>query len=159
MAKKKTSPDTIALNRKARHDYQIEETIEAGLVLHGWEVKSLRQGKIQLRDSHGKFLKDEAWMIGALITPLSTASTHVVADDRRTRKLLLKRKELSRIQGLIERKGYTLVVLSMYWKSGKVKASLGIARGRKQHDKREALKQQDWRRDKARLVSNSLRRG
>lgn len=149
--KKKASPNSIAVNRKARFDYFIEETIEAGLALEGWEVKSLRAGKGQIAESYVYLRDGQAWLLGSHIAPLSTASTHITPDAKRTRKLLLHRKEIDRLQGLVERRGYTLVALEMYWKAGKAKLAIGLAKGKKQHDKRAVEKQRDWEREKARL--------
>jgi len=148
----KTSPNSIALNKKARFDYFIEETIEAGIALEGWEVKSLRAGKGQITETYVIVQNGEAWLLGAHITPLKTASTHITPEPTRSRKLLLHRNELDRLQGLVERRGYALVALEMYWKKGKVKIAIGLARGKKQHDKRAALKDRDWERDRARVM-------
>ena len=145
------SDNTIAENRKARHDFFIEERIEAGIALQGWEVKSLRAGRANLTESYALLKDGEAWLIGAHISPLNTASTHVRADPVRTRKLLLHRREIDRLTGAVERKGYTLVPLALYWKNGRAKLSLGLARGKKQHDKRAAAKDRDWARQKQRL--------
>lgn len=150
--KKKPTPATIVVNRQARHDFFIEEKLEAGLVLEGWEVKSLRAGKAQINESHVIIREGEAFILGSLITPLETASTHIKPDPTRTRKLLLHHKELSKLIGLVQRKGYTLVPLSFYWKRGKVKAEIGIARGKKQHDKRAVSKERDWEREQARIL-------
>ena len=148
----KAPSSTIALNKKARHDYFLEDRFEAGLVLEGWEVKSLRAGRVQLQDSY-VFLKDgEAYVIGILITPLPTASTHITPDPRRTRKLLLHRHELNRLIGAVERRGYTLVVTALYWHRGRAKAEIALAKGKQTHDKRAAIKERDWRRDKQRLL-------
>ena len=157
MGKKKTkAPDnTIAVNRIARHDYFIEDDIEVGMVLEGWEVKSLRAGNLQLRESY-VFIKDgEIWLTGAHIAPLASASTHVRTDPTRTRKLLAQRREIDRLVGLIDRKGYTLVALSAYWSRGRAKMKLGIARGKKAHDKRATIKERDWKRDQARMLKSS----
>ena len=143
---------TIALNKKARHDYFIDERYEAGIALQGWEVKSLRAGKVQIIDSYILLKDNEAYLLGGLITPLPTASKHVPADPQRTRKLLLHRYELNKLIGAVERKGYTLIPTALYWKNGKVKLELGIARGKKAHDKRETEKDRDWQRQKARLM-------
>ena len=146
---------TIAENRRARFDYFIEERYEAGLVLEGWEVKALRAGKAQITESH-VFVRDgEVFWIGAHINPLKTTSTHVIADPTRTRKLLLNHSEIAHLIGAVERKGYTIVPLELYWQRGKAKIRIGLAKGKKQHDKRETEKERDWSRDKARL----LRRG
>ena len=143
---------TIALNKKARHDYSIDERFEAGISLEGWEVKSLRAGKVQIVESYILLKNDEAYLFGALITPLPTASTHISPDPQRSRKLLLHRAELNRLIGAVERKGFALVPTALYWKNGKVKLELGIARGKKAHDKRETEKDRDWQRQKARLM-------
>ena len=150
MAKKdnKTS-STIAQNKKARFDYFIEERFEAGLALQGWEVKSLRAGKAQLVDSFVMVRDGEAWLLGSHITPLNSASTHVSPEPARIRKLLLNRREIDRLTGLVERKGYTLVALELYWSKGRAKLALGLAKGKKQHDKRATEKERDWDRDKA----------
>ncbi len=145
----------IADNRRARYDFFIEETYEAGLSLQGWEVKSLRAGRAQLKEAY-VFLKDaEAYLFGAHVSPLPTASTHVVPDPIRTRKLLLNRAELSRLIGAVERRGYTLIPLELYWKNGKVKLRLGLAKGKKEHDKRDTSKERDWQREKSRLMKHS----
>jgi SsrA-binding protein len=152
--KQKNETPPIALNRQARHDYFIEETLEAGLALQGWEVKSLRDGRVQLKESYVLLKNGEAWLFGSHITPLSTASTHVVADPTRTRKLLLHRLQLSRLIGAVERKGYALVPLSLYWSKGKIKLEIGLAKGKKAHDKRAVEKDRDWQRQKQRLRQN-----
>jgi len=148
-------PKTIAENRRARFDYFIEERYEAGIVLEGWEVKALRAGKAQITESH-VFVRDgEVFWIGAHVNPLKTTSTHVIADPIRTRTLLMKHSEIAHLIGAVERKGYTIVPLELYWQRGKAKLRIGLAKGKKQHDKRETEKERDWSRDKARL----LRRG
>jgi SsrA-binding protein len=154
MAKKKkqNNANSIAQNKKARFDYFIEETYEAGLVLSGWEVKSLRQGKVQINESYILLKNHEAWLFGALITPLISASTHSFHDPLRLRKLLMHRREIDRLMGLIDQKGYTLVPLSLYWSKGKVKISIGLAKGKKLHDKRATAKERDWNRDKQRIL-------
>lgn len=146
---------SIAQNRKARHDFHIEETYEAGLVLEGWEVKSIRAGRIQLRDAFVQLHQGEAWLHGVVITPLPSASTHVVPEAQRNRKLLLNRREIDQLAGAIERKGMTAVALAMYWKGGRVKAQIGLARGKKQHDKRASEKARDWQREKTRLLKGA----
>jgi SsrA-binding protein len=154
MAKGKQKTDggsTIARNKKAGHEYHIEQRIEAGLVLEGWEVKSLRAGRVQLKESYVKILHAEAFLIGAHISPLPTASTHVSPDPVRTRKLLLQRSELNRLIGQTERAGYTLVPTAMYWKRGRAKLEIGLAKGKKLHDKRATEKDRDWQREKERL--------
>jgi len=142
---------TIALNKKADHDYHLEQRYETGLALEGWEVKSLRAGRAQLKESYVKLLHGEAFLLGAHISPLSAASTHVTPDPTRTRKLLLKRAELNRLIGLTERAGYTLVPTAMYWKRGRAKLEIGLAKGKKLYDKRATEKDRDWQREKERL--------
>jgi SsrA-binding protein len=150
--KKKTDGgNTIALNKKARHEYHIEQRIESGIALLGWEVKSLRAGRAQLKESYVKVLHGEAFLIGAHISPLPSASTHVDTDPTRTRKLLLKRSELNRLIGQTERAGYTLVPTAMYWKRGRAKLEIGLAKGKKLHDKRSTEKDRDWQRERERL--------
>ena len=151
-AGQKKNASTIALNKKARHDYFIEQTFECGLVLVGWEVKSLRAGRAQITETYINLKNGEAWLIGAHFSPLNTASTHVNPDPTRTRKLLLNRIELDRMVGAVERKGYTLVALSLYWLKGRAKLKIGLAKGKKQHDKRASDKDRDWQRQKARIL-------
>ncbi|WP_261843506.1 SsrA-binding protein SmpB [Aliamphritea ceti] len=155
MAKKKTKPsgNTICQNKKARHEYHIDEKIEAGLALTGWEVKSLRDGRAQLVESYVIFDKGEAWLIGAHFTPLKTACAHVVADPTRPRKLLLHARQISKMIAASQAKGYTCVALSLYWKSNKVKCEVAMARGKKLHDKRDTEKNRDWDRQKQRLMA------
>ncbi len=153
-AKKKSRPDEIVANRKARHDYAIEEHFEAGVALEGWEVKSLRAGRVHLTESYAFIKKGEAWLFGAHITPLASASTHIHPDPVRTRKLLLHAEELKKLIGKLDIEGYTLVPLSLYWRRGRVKCELGLARGKKQHDKRQTIKERDWKRQKQRLLKN-----
>jgi SsrA-binding protein len=154
MAKAATAqtPRLIAENRKARFDYFIEERYEAGIVLRGWEVKSMRAGRAQLKESYVYVKDGEAFLFGAHISPLNSASSHVIADPTRTRKLLLNAKELSELAVAVEREGYTLVPLELYWKSGRAKLQIGIAKGKKQYDKRAVEKERDWQRDKQRLA-------
>lgn len=148
-------PDnTIAVNKKARHDYFIEDSFEAGLVLHGWEVKSLRAKSIQLKESYVLLKNGEAWLFGAHISPLPTASTHIDPDPIRSRKLLMHRREIDRLIGAVERKGYTIVALKLYWKKGRAKIEVGIAKGKQQHDKRSSEKDRDWAREKARIMKH-----
>jgi SsrA-binding protein len=149
---KDSGPPPIALNKRARHEYFIEENLEAGMVLQGWEVKSLRAGKAQITEGYVVVKNGEAWLIGAHITPLKTTSTHVVADPTRTRKLLLHRRELDRLIGAVERKGHTIVPLKLYWLHGKVKLEIGLAKGKQSHDKRATEKDRDWQREKARVL-------
>lgn len=157
MAAGKTSDTSIARNKKAFHDYFVEEHIEAGLVLQGWEVKSLRAGRAQLKESYVLIREGEAYLLGCHISPLSSASTHVNADPTRTRKLLLHRGELSRLIGAVERRGYALIPLNMYWKRGRAKLDIGLAKGKKTYDKRATEKERDWQRDKQRLLRTANR--
>jgi SsrA-binding protein len=145
---------TIVSNKKARHDFFIEDRFEAGIVLEGWEVKSLRAGKVQIIDSYVFIKNGEAWVTNILITPLQTASTHIHPEANRIRKLLLHRQELDRLIGAVERKGYTLLALSLYWKYGRVKAEIGLAKGKQTHDKRATEKDRDWKREKERIMKN-----
>jgi SsrA-binding protein len=146
------APPPIAVNKRARHEYFIEENLEAGLSLQGWEVKSLRAGKAQITEAYVIVKNGEAWLIGAHVNPLPTTSTHVVADPTRTRKLLLHRAELDRLVGAVERKGYTLIPLKLYWKRGNVKLDVGLAKGKQAHDKRATAKDRDWQREKSRIM-------
>lgn len=142
----------IAVNKRARFDYHIDERFEAGIALQGWEVKSLRDGRISFGESYAMLRDGEAYLFGAQISPLLSASTHVLAEKLRTRKLLLHKSELNRLIGAVERKGYTVIPLQMYWKGNKVKVELGLAKGKKEHDKRDAEKDRDWQRDKGRIM-------
>ena len=151
---KKPAGDVIAVNRRARHDYFIEDTFEAGLVLEGWEVKSLRAGNAQLQEGYVTLRNGEAWLIGAHISPLKTVSTHVKPDPTRSRKLLLHRPEIDRLVGAVDRKGYALVPLDLHWHKGRAKLAIGLAKGKKQHDKRAADKDRDWQRQKARILKH-----
>jgi SsrA-binding protein len=154
MTQKQKSDESIALNRKARHEFSIEENFEAGMVLRGWEIKSLRAGRVQLDQSYVLLKDGEAYLFGANITPLPTASTHIVADPQRTRKLLLKHRELNKLIGSVERKGYTLIPLKLYWKKNYVKLEIALAKGKKLHDKRADEKDRDWKRQKSRLMKD-----
>jgi len=145
---------TIALNKKARHDYRLEDRLEAGLALEGWEVKSLRAGKVQMVDSYVLLKDNQAWLFGCLITPLPTASTHIQPDPIRTRKLLLHRDEIDKMVGAVERKGYSLIPTALYWKKGRAKLEIALAKGKKEHDKRATLKDRDWKRDKQRILKH-----
>ncbi|MBN8739464.1 MAG: SsrA-binding protein [Lysobacterales bacterium 69-70] len=152
---KKNSKDggsTIALNKRARYDYHIDDRYEAGLALQGWEVKSLRAGRVNFGDAYALIKAGELYLFGAQITPLIQASTHVVADDRRTRKLLLHREEIDKLIGAVERKGYTLIPTALYWKNNRVKVEIGLARGKQEHDKRATEKERDWNREKQRTM-------
>ncbi|MCH9690230.1 MAG: SsrA-binding protein SmpB [Gammaproteobacteria bacterium] len=143
---------TIVNNRRARFEYFIEEDFEAGLVLEGWEVKSLRAGKVNLSDAHVILKRGEAWLLGMQIQPLPTAAQHTYPDITRTRKLLLNRRELAKLLGHIERKGYTVVPLSLYWKRNNIKVKIALAKGKKTQDKRETTKDRDWQRAHSRLM-------
>jgi len=154
MTQKQKSDQTIAVNRKALHEYTVEERFETGLVLEGWEVKSLRAGKVQLDQAYVILKNGEAWLLGGLITPLITASTHKPHDAQRTRKLLLHHNEISKLIGSVERKGYTLIPLKLYWKNNRVKLEIGLAKGKKLHDKRASEKDRDWQRQKQRLLKS-----
>ena len=148
---------SIADNKKAFHDYFIEERYEAGLVLEGWEVKAIRAGRAQIKEAYVVLKQGEVFLIGAHITPLLSASTHVHPDPVRTRKLLLHAEEISKLIGKVERAGYTLVPLDLHYSKGRVKLAVGLAKGKKQHDKRDAEKERDWAREKARVMRD--RRG
>ena len=150
----KQSRASIARNKKAAFNYFIDERFEAGLALQGWEVKSLRAGKAQLSEAYVTLRGGEAWLFGAHVTPLSSASSHVDADPARTRKLLMHRREIDRLTGLVERRGFTLVPLELYWKRGRAKLTVGLARGKRKRDKRAAEKDRDWARDKARILKH-----
>lgn len=143
---------TIALNKRARHEYHLEQRFEAGLALQGWELKSIRAGRAQIGESYAIIRNGEMFLFGAQMTPLISASTHVVSDERRTRKLLLHRHEIDILIGKVERDGYTLIPTALYWKGNKVKAELALAKGKQSHDKRAAEKDRDWARDKQRLM-------
>ncbi len=149
--KKIQKSPTIALNKRAKHDYHLEEKFEAGISLQGWEVKSLRAGKVQLTDSYVLLKDGEAFLLGVHITPLSTASTHFVTDPTRTRKLLLNQKELSKLFNAVNQKGHTCIATALYWKQHLVKCEIAIAKGKQSHDKRESEKDRDWERQKQRL--------
>jgi len=148
----KSSSSTIALNKKARHNYFIEDRFEAGIALQGWEVKSLREGRVQLTESYVILQNGEAWLFGFHISPLLSASTHITPDPTRSRKLLLHRRELDKLIGAVERKGYTLVATALYWKRGRAKLEIALARGKQSHDKRATQKDQEWTRSKQRLL-------
>ena len=142
----------IAVNRRARFDYFIEDHYEAGLVLQGWEVKSLREGRAQVADAYVKVIGAEAFLVGAHFTPPSGTSTHIHPDPTRTRKLLLHAEELRKLVGKVQRAGYTLVPLDLHWTHGRAKLEVGLAKGKKQHDKRATLKKKEWEREKGRLL-------
>ncbi len=154
---KQTNPSTprlIATNKKARHDYHIEQHYEAGLVLEGWEVKSIREGRVQLRDGYVIFRKREAWLIGTHISPLTTVSTHITPTPDRSRKLLLNQNELNKLMSAVERQGYTVIPLDMHWHKNRVKLEIGLAKGKKAPDKRQTEKQREWEREKHRVMKS-----
>ena len=155
--KGKTVDNTIIVNKKARHDYYIEDTFEAGVSLLGWEVKALRMKKVQMTDSYVLLKDGEAFLLGVNIQPLDTASTHVIADPGRTKKLLLHTKELSKLFAAVQQKGHTCVALKMYWKGHLVKCQIGLAKGKQDHDKRAAEKDREWAVDKQRIVRHTNR--
>ncbi len=150
-----SSGGTIAQNRRARHEYFIEDKFEAGLALMGWEIKSMRAGKANITDAYVLMKGNEAWLLGAHITPLIQASTHVIAEPTRTRKLLLNRREINRIMGAIQQKGHTCVPLSLYWHHGLVKCEIAVVKGKQLHDKRDTEKDRDWQREKGRILRDN----
>lgn len=152
MAEKDDQPGRIAVNRRARHEYFIEERLEAGITLQGWEVKALRAGKLQLAESYVLLKDGEAWLFGAHVSPLRTASTQTQADPTRTRKLLLHRRQIDSLVGAVDRRGRTIIPLAMYWKEGRAKLEIGLARGKKEHDKRADTRERDWQRERARVL-------
>ncbi|PCI54499.1 MAG: SsrA-binding protein [Alphaproteobacteria bacterium] len=156
--KKSKAPDTtIIVNKKARHDYFIQDTFEAGIVLLGWEVKSLRMKKVQMTDTYVLIKDGEAFLLGCNITPLDTASTHIIADPTRTKKLLLHQKQLARLYAATQQKGNTCVATKMYWKGHLVKCQIGLAKGKQDHDKRATVKDREWAVDKQRIVRHANR--
>ncbi|MFT5879558.1 MAG: SsrA-binding protein [Moritella sp.] len=159
MAKKKTkkSASSIAQNKTARFEYKIEDSFEAGLELQGWEVKSLRAGKVNITESYVFIKNGEAFVSGVQIMPLEAASTHVVCNPTRIRKLLLNKRELEVLAGKVERQGYTIVATSMYWKQAWVKLNIGLAKGKKEHDKRADVKDREWKIDKERMMKHKSR--
>ena len=152
MSNKKGGGNTIALNRKAKHEFFLEDRYEAGLVLQGWEVKSLRAGRMTLSESYITFKNGEAFLFGAQIQPLLSASTHIVPEATRTRKLLLNRRELDKLLGAVNQKGYSCVPLVAYWKGPRAKLEIALVKGKQLHDKRATEKDRDWQRDKARIM-------
>jgi SsrA-binding protein len=147
--KTKSDASTIAVNRKARYDYFIEETFETGITLQGWEVKSIRSGRVNVAESYVVIRRGEIWLLGAHISPLDSASTHIEPDPIRTRKLLLHQKEIEKLIGRVERRGYTLVPLTMYWKKHLVKLKIALGKGKQQRDKRATIKEREWKREQA----------
>lgn len=156
MAKKPETATRIADNKKASYNYFFEERLEAGLVLEGWEVKSLREGKVQLTDGYIVVRNGELFIIGLQIHPLNTASTHISPDKVRTRKLLLHKEEIKRLIGKVVQKGYTLVPINLHWKAGKIKCEIALAKGKAEHDKRDTEKKRDWEREKGRLMRHKV---
>jgi SsrA-binding protein len=157
MSTKKESPARIAENKKAAFDYFFEEKYEAGIVLQGWEVKALRDGKVQLTDGYVVVRDGELFMIGLQINPLRTASTHISTDATRTRKLLMHKAEIRRLVGKVEQKGYTLVPLNLHWKTGKVKCEIALAKGKAEHDKRDTIRDREGKREVERAMKNRHR--
>lgn len=153
----KEAPRQIAVNRRAHFDYSIEDRHEAGLVLQGWEVKSLREGRAQVAEAYVKIINREAFLIGAHFTPPKATSTHVTPDPTRTRKLLLQRSLLNKLIGKVERSGYTLVPIDLHWTRGRAKLTVGLAKGKKNHDKRADVKKRDWEREKGRILRQGNR--
>lgn len=159
MAKKKPKApsNTIALNKKARHEYLLEKKFEAGLELQGWEVKSIREGKVNIADAYVHLKAGEVFLLNTQIQPLNQASSHVVCEPNRARKLLLNKREINELIGAVERQGYTLVATAMYWKKSWVKVEFHLAKGKHAHDKRTDIKDRDWSRDKERIMKHSTR--
>ncbi|MBC5764362.1 SsrA-binding protein SmpB [Ramlibacter albus] len=157
MAQKKETPSRIAENKKASFNYFFEEKYEAGVVLEGWEVKALREGKVQLTDGYVVIKDGEMFMIGLQINPLRTTSTHVRADATRTKKLLLHKEEIKRLVGKVEQKGYTLVPLNLHWKNGRVKCDIALAKGKAEHDKRDTIKDREGKREVERAMKQRNR--
>ena len=155
MPKAKVKDNAIARNKRARHDYFIEEEYEAGIALEGWEVKSLREGRAQLQESYVILRQGEVFLFGAHFSPLNSVSTHGTADPTRTRKLLLHANEIGRLRGAVERRGYTLIPLSLYWKHGRAKLKIALAKGKKQHDKRATIREREWNRQQHRLLKEN----
>jgi SsrA-binding protein len=150
--KSSDAPKQIAVNRRARFDYFIEQTFEAGMALEGWEVKSMRAGKANVTEAYVIIKDEEAWLLGAHITPLGQASTHIHPDPTRTRKLLLQARQIAELIGKVERAGYTIVPLDLHWSRGRAKLQIGLAKGKKQHDKRADSKERDWKREQGRIL-------
>jgi len=149
---KTTGRKTIAVNKRARFEYHIEERLEAGIALEGWEVKAMREGRVQFADSYVLLKDNEAFLFGCRVNPLPTTSTHITPDPVRTRKLLLHRREVDGLFVAVDRRGYTVIPTAMYWSRGKVKVEIGLAKGKRQHDKRKDAKDRDWERQKGRIM-------
>ncbi|MCW8090230.1 SsrA-binding protein SmpB [Alteromonas sp. ASW11-130] len=150
----KNSTGTIALNKKARHDYHLEDKFEAGIALQGWELKSLRAGKANITDTYVIIQNGEAYLVGARISPLTQASTHVICEPERSRKLLLNKREIDRLMGARDRQGYSIIATAMYWKKCWVKLEIYLAKGKQEHDKRDTIKDRDWQRQKERVMKH-----
>ena len=148
---------SIIENRKATHDYFIEERFEAGLVLQGWEVKAIRAGRAQLKEAYVVVMDGAIWLVGMHLSPLASASTHILPDATRTRKLLLKAEEISKLIGKVEQRGYALVPINLHYKNGRIKLDFGLGSGKKLHDKRDAMQDRDWAREKERLMKHDTR--
>ena len=158
MSANQKDSSTIVINKKAHFDYFVENEYEAGLVLQGWEIKSLRAGKVNISDAHVIMKNGEAWLLGAQIQPLPTASAHMMPEANRTRKLLLKQRELNAWIGSVERQGYTLIPLRLYWKNNFIKLKVALAKGKKNYDKRETTKDREWQRDRGRVIKQGCGR-
>src|SRR5690554_2818986 len=156
MKSKKASTNTIALNKRARHEYFLEDKFEAGIELPGWEVKSIRDGKVNIADSYVILKDGEAFLFGSHIQPLQSASSHVVCDPERTRKLLLKKRELSTLMNKVDREGYAIIATAMYWKKCWIKLEFYLAKGKKDHDNRDTIKDRDWAREKERMLKHKV---
>ena len=154
--KKKSSSNTIAQNKKARHNYSLTDKFEGGMSLQGWEIKSIRSGKVNISDCYVHIKDGEAYLLGAEIMPLNAASSHVVCDPTRKRKLLLKKRELDKLIGSVERQGYSIIATAMYWKKNWVKVEVYLGKGKHEHDKRDAVKDRDWARDKERMMKHKV---
>lgn len=153
---KANTSGTIALNKKARHDYHLEDKFEAGMSLQGWEIKSIREGKVNITDNYVIIQNGEAYLVGSRITPLQQASTHVICAPERARKLLLNKRELDRLIGARDRQGYSIVATAMYWKKCWVKLEIHLAKGKQTKDKRDTVKERDWQRQKERVMKHSV---
>lgn len=149
---------SIIENRKAFHDYFIDERFEAGMVLQGWEVKGIRAGRAQLKESYVVVLQGELWLLGMHISPLSSTSTHVLPNATRTRKLLLKAEEIAKLIGKVEQRGFALIPINLHYKNGRIKLDIGLGRGKKQHDKRDSAADKDWQRERERIMKHDTRR-
>ena len=147
---------SIVENRKARHDYSIEERYEAGLVLEGWEVKAIRAGRVGIKEAYVRVIRSQVWLVGANISPLNSASTHIRPDAIRMRRCLLHREEINKLIGKVKEKGYTLIPINLHFSKGRVKLEIGLAKGKKQHDKRDTEKEKDWKREQEQLMKKRV---